>query len=114
MCNHAYQHGLSRDHLGSIVQIVTRRNTLDQTSLTNLIKNLYPADRVSPDIIITIIGGLGQGQTKPSQATQTHMLKWIIAVIDVLDDATVLSKLYGVLFNLMDTMSLRSRPPTIA
>ncbi|GME27792.1 Mis6 domain-containing protein [Neofusicoccum parvum] len=108
VCSHAYQHGLSRDLLESIVQIVTRRNTLDQTSLTNLVKNLYPADRVSSDLVVTIIGALGQGQTKPSAATQAALLKWIIAVIDVLDDATVLSKLYGVLFNLLDTMSLRT------
>ncbi|KAL1633601.1 hypothetical protein SLS56_002749 [Neofusicoccum ribis] len=107
VCSHAYQHGLSRDLLESVVQIVTRRNTLDQTSLTNLVKNLYPADRVSSDLVVTIIGALGQGQTKPSAATQAALLKWIIAVIDVLDDATVLSKLYGVLFNLLDTMSLR-------
>ncbi|EOD51016.1 putative mis6 domain protein [Neofusicoccum parvum UCRNP2] len=108
VCSHAYQHGLSRDLLESIVQIVTRRNTLDQTSLTNLVKNLYPADSVSSDLVVTIIGALGQGQTKPSAATQAALLKWIIAVIDVLDDATVLSKLYGVLFNLLDTMSLRT------
>lgn len=108
MCNHAYQHGLNRDDLENIVDIVTRRSHLDQTSLTNLAKNLYPAERVSSNIVITIVGALGQGQTKPSAATQSSLLKWIIVVVDVLDDATVLSKLYGVLFNLMDTMSLRT------
>lgn len=113
MCSHAYQHGLSRDHLQSIVAIVTRRNHLDQTTLTNLIKNLYPADRVSSDIVLTIVGSLGHGQAKPSAATQAALLKWIIAVIDALQDATVLSKLYGVLFNMLDTMTLRSGPPSI-
>ncbi|KAF4542898.1 Mis6 domain-containing protein [Lasiodiplodia theobromae] len=108
VCSHAYQHGLSRDHLQSIVAIVTRRNHLDQTSLTNLIKNLYPADRVSSDIVLAIVGSLGHGQAKPSAATQAALLKWIIAVIDALQDATVLSKLYGVLFNMLDTMTLRT------
>ncbi|OJD31534.1 mis6 domain-containing protein [Diplodia corticola] len=108
VCSHAYQHGLSRDHLQSIVQLVTRRNHLDQTSSTSLIKNLYPAARVPSDIVIAIVGALGHAQSKPSAATQAALLKWVIAVIDALEDATVLSKLYGVLFNLLDTMSLRT------
>ncbi|KAL1648757.1 hypothetical protein SLS58_001936 [Diplodia intermedia] len=107
VCSHAYQQGLSRDHLASIVALVTRRNHLDQTSSTNLIKNLYPAGRVPSDVVITIVGALGHGQAKPSAATQAALLKWAIAVVDALEDATILSKLYGVLFNLLDTMSLR-------
>ncbi|KAL1623840.1 hypothetical protein SLS54_004303 [Diplodia seriata] len=113
VCSHAYQQGLSRDHLASIVALVTRRNHLDQTSATNLIKNLYPAGRVPSDVVITIVGALGHGQAKPSAATQAALLKWAIAVVDALEDATILSKLYGVLFNLLDTMSLRSGPPLI-
>lgn len=111
VCAHAYHHGLAREQLEAIVPLVTRRSHLDQTSVTNLIKNLYPAERVSSGIIVTIAAALGPGQTKPAAATQSALLKWIIAVIDVLEDATVLSKLYGVLFNLLDAMSLRSGPP---
>ncbi|EKG11189.1 Centromere protein Cenp-I [Macrophomina phaseolina MS6] len=108
VCAHAYHHGLAREQLEAIVPLVTRRSHLDQTSVTNLIKNLYPAERVSSGIIVTIAAALGPGQTKPAAATQSALLKWIIAVIDVLEDATVLSKLYGVLFNLLDAMSLRT------
>ncbi|KAF2146035.1 uncharacterized protein K452DRAFT_315297 [Aplosporella prunicola CBS 121167] len=108
VCSHAYQNGLARDQLKAIVAIVTRKARLDQTSQTNLVKNLYPADRISSEIITTVVCGLGQGQAKPSSATQSALVKWLIAVLDVLEDATILSKLYGLIFNLLDMLALRT------
>ncbi|KAL1391740.1 Mis6-domain-containing protein [Phyllosticta capitalensis] len=108
ICNYAYQNGLDRQQLEDIVDVVTRKTDLDQTTCTNLVKNLYPRQSVSPQVVIRIVTGLGQGQTKPSLATQNALLKWLIAVLDVLEDPSVLSKLYGVLFNQLDVLGTRT------
>ncbi|KAF2083885.1 inner centromere protein-like protein mis6, partial [Saccharata proteae CBS 121410] len=108
ICDHAYQHGLGPDDLRQLVALVARKNLLDQTSLTNLINNLYPADRVPSAVLFTIVGSLGQGATKPSAATQSRLLKWLIATNDAVEDASALSRSYSVLFNLLDMISLRT------
>ncbi|KAK7512584.1 Mis6-domain-containing protein [Phyllosticta citriasiana] len=108
ICNYAYQNGLDRHQLTAIIHLVTRKTELDQTTCTTLVKNLYPRQSVSPQVVIRVVTGLGQGQTKPSIATQSALLKWLIAVLDVLEDPSVLSKLYGVLFNQLDVMGTRT------
>ena len=44
---------------------------------------------------------------KPSLSTQQCLIKWLLKVNNILEDSTVLSKSYSVLFNLLDTLSLR-------
>jgi centromere protein I len=107
ICSHAFNYGLNNTSIARIVNIISRKNELDQTSLTNLIKNLYPAQKVQDDVVLAIISGLGQGGNKPSLATQTALVRWIIAVYDVLETRTILSSAYGVLFGLLDMLSLR-------
>lgn len=108
ICRHAFEDGLDPASLQAIIKIVTRKTELDQTSLTNIIKNLYPAQRVPADVVIAVVSGLGQGKTKPSSPTQTLLVKWLITIYEVLEDATVLSRLYGVLFAMLDMISLRT------
>ncbi|OCL13301.1 Mis6-domain-containing protein [Glonium stellatum] len=108
ICHHAFQHGLDSASLKAIVVIVTRRTELDQSSVTNLVKNLYPAHLVSADVVVTIIGALGQGKSKPSTATQLALLKWLVTVYEIIEDPKTLSRLYGVLFGLLDMISLRT------
>lgn len=121
ICSHAYEHGLSSDALSTTIDIITLPNHLDQGSLTTIIKNLYPTSKVSNDVVFRVVGSLGQGKGKPSAPTQTLLVKWLILVYEVLADSSILSSLYGVLFNMLDMISLRFvliltplRPPAYA
>lgn len=107
ICSYAFQDGLDTQSLRAIVNVVAVRTELDQTSTTNLVKSLYPVGKVPSDVVITVVGGLGSGNSKPPLLTQTALLKWLVLVSDVLEDATTLSRLYDVLFDLLDTFSLR-------
>ncbi|CZS92860.1 related to Mis6 domain protein [Rhynchosporium agropyri] len=107
VCACAYTDGLSNESLGQLLNIVTRPNQLDQSSIGNLIRNLYPASRVPDEIIIKVVGSLGHGRVKPSYSAQAALLKWLIMVYDVLENQKVLSQLYSLLFNLLDTSAIR-------
>ncbi|KAL1653580.1 Phosphate metabolism transcription protein [Didymella pomorum] len=107
ICRHAFADGLDEDALETVVHLAARKTELDQTSVTTLIKNLYPAQRVAGDVVITIVAALGQGKGKPSPGTQDSLVKWLALVHEILGDANVLSRLYGVLFGMLDMISIR-------
>lgn len=107
ICSRAYDDGLSNPSLDKLIDILTQPNELDQGTLGSLIKNLYPASKVPNAIIIKVVGSLGHGRAKPSYATQVALLKWLVMVYDVLENQKVLSHFYGILFNLLDTLSIR-------
>ena len=90
-----------------MLDILRSPNYLDQGSVTTLIKSLYPADKVTAASICSIVASLGQGEQKPSPITQSLLLQWIVLVYDVLEDITTLQRLYSVLFNLLDMLSIR-------
>ncbi|KAF2182814.1 Mis6-domain-containing protein [Zopfia rhizophila CBS 207.26] len=108
ICGHAFEGGLDADSLQTLVEIVATKTELDQTSATTLIKNLYPAQRVPTDVVITAVGGLGQGKGKASLGTQNGLVKWLTIVYEVLEDPKILSRLYGVLFGMLDMISIRT------
>jgi centromere protein I len=110
ICSYAFEHGLDADSLSAVIRTVSRRTELDQTSVTNLIKNLYPDQRVAPDIIVTVVGALGQGKGKPSPGTQHGLVQWLIVVHGIIDDPNLLSRLYSVLFGMLDMISIRCVP----
>jgi hypothetical protein len=107
ICSQAYEDGLTNSSLEQLIDILTRANELDQGSLGNMIRNLYPVSKVPDDIIVKVLGSLGHGQHKPSYACQASLLKWLAMVYDVLENQKVLSRFYGILFNLLDTISVR-------
>ncbi|KAM0316718.1 hypothetical protein ACHAO8_003003 [Botrytis cinerea] len=107
LCSRAYEEGLSNASLEKLVDILTLPNELDQGSIGNLIKHLYPASKVPDAVVIKVVGALGHGKAKPSYAAQAALLKWIVLVYDVLENRKILSQLYAVLFNLLDTIALR-------
>jgi centromere protein I len=107
ICDSAFDLGLSLDSLTAIVHIITQPNELDQSTIGTIIKYLYPATKVTEDVAIRIVGCLGQGERKPPLPIQAGLLKWLIMVYDVLEGQAVLSSLYGVLFNMLDMLSLR-------
>ena len=103
----AYNHGLGTAPLSVLLEIVRSPSHLDQTSITTVLKGLYPAGQVSSSLVYNIIASLGVGGSKPSPATQSLLLRWIILVYEVLEERTILTKLYSTLFNLLDVMSIR-------
>lgn len=107
ICGYAYGSGLSTHALNSIIDIVTQPNFLDQTSITALVKGLYPAGRVSSVLVSNVVACLGNGRDKPSAPTQNLLLRWVITIYEVLENPAFISSLYGVLFNMLDMISIR-------
>ncbi|KAJ4369805.1 Phosphate metabolism transcription protein [Neocucurbitaria cava] len=108
ICRHAFESGLDQDAFRDVVQLVSVKTNLDQTSVTTLVKNLYPAQRVPADVVVTVVGALGQGKGKPSPGTQESLVKWLTAIHEIIEDGNVLSRLYGVLFGMLDMISIRT------
>jgi centromere protein I len=108
ICEHIYQFGLQNEELARIIDLITTKTELDQSSITTTIKNLYPAERVPTEIVIAVVGALGQGgKKKPSASTQAALVKWLGAIHDVLEDPRILMKFYAILFNLLDMITIR-------
>ncbi|KAI0129232.1 Mis6-domain-containing protein [Hypoxylon sp. NC0597] len=105
----SYDQGLLPEDLGQLIDLVTTPNFLDQASLGNIIRNLYPATKVSDDLVTKVISSLGHGKLKPSLAIQGALLRWLIMIYHVLDNQTILSRAYSVLFNLLDTAAIRKQ-----
>lgn len=103
----AYENGIPQDLLGRLLKILTTKNNLDQGTVTSLCKNLYPREAVSSNHVTRIVCCLGPSKSKPSAATQALLVRWLIQAYDLLEDKTYLGKLYAVLFNHLDMISLR-------
>lgn len=103
----AYESGISHVILERLLKILTSSTNLDQSTTTALIKNLYPLEPVSSKVITQVVCSLGPSKNKPTPATQVLLLRWLLLVYDFLEDRTHLSKLYAVLFNYLDMISLR-------
>lgn len=107
ICKVADREGLSQDVLDSLIDILIKPNALVQPSIDKIVKSLYPARSVSDSAVVKIVGCLGHGASKPSAQAQVTLLHWLIMVYDVLESRTVISRLYGALFNMLDMISLR-------
>jgi centromere protein I len=103
----AYENGLVPDLLEEVVDIVTLPNELDQASVAMLIRNLYPAGRVSDDVVVKVVGSLGHGKAKAAFPAQAALLKWLTMIYDILENQKILTQLYCLLFNLLDTIAIR-------
>jgi centromere protein I len=107
ICEHAYQFGFPSDELLRVVELVTVKTELDQSTTTSLIKNLYPTGHVPTEAVCAIVASLGHAKRKPSSSTQAALLRWLSAVHGVLEDHSILACLYAVLFNLLDMITIR-------
>lgn len=103
----SYDKGLSPDALSDLVDLVVTPSHLDQASLSAIIRNLYPATRVSRHVVLRVVACLGHGKLKPSLPLQAALLRWLIMVYHVLESPQILSQVYPVLFNLLDTAVTR-------
>ncbi|KAI1776159.1 Mis6-domain-containing protein [Hypoxylon cercidicola] len=104
-----YDQGLLPEDLGQLIDLVTTPSFLDQASLGNIVRNLYPATPVNDDIIVRVVGCLGHGKLKPSLAIQGALLKWLVMIYHIVDNQAVLSSTYSILFNLLDTAAIRKQ-----
>ncbi|KAI0167022.1 Mis6-domain-containing protein [Hypoxylon sp. FL1284] len=102
-----YEQGLVPHHLGQLIDLVTTPSFLDQASLASIVRNLYPATRVSDDLVVRVIGCLGHGKLKPSLAIQGALLQWLVMIYHIIDNQAALSSAYSILFNLLDTAAIR-------
>ncbi|KUJ11771.1 Mis6-domain-containing protein [Mollisia scopiformis] len=107
VCSKAYDDGFLVEELHRVVDTITLANELDQGSLSNLIRNLYPVSKVPDSVVIKVVSSLGNGRFKPSYNTQAGLLKWLVMVYDVLENPRMLSQLYSIIFNLLDTAAIR-------
>ena len=68
---HATIRGLTNDSLEGLISVLaTSPCYLDQPSVGSIVKILFPRGKVSENIVVKVVGSLGQGQSKPSHATQ--------------------------------------------
>ncbi|KAL1837191.1 hypothetical protein VTJ49DRAFT_4163 [Mycothermus thermophilus] len=102
-----YQHGVLPDELARLADLLTLRSHLAQASLAELVRNLYPAAHVADEVVLRFVGALGHGQLKPTLPLQAQYLRWLVMVYPVLENPSVLSQAYSVLFNLLDTAAIR-------
>ncbi|KAK0664468.1 Mis6-domain-containing protein [Cercophora samala] len=102
-----YDRGALPDDLIRLVDLLTQHNHLDQATLSAITRNLYPLGKVSDEVILRIVGALGHGHLKPSFPLQSLFLKWLVMVYHLLQNPAILSRTYGVLFNLLDTAAIR-------
>lgn len=107
VCTETYRNGLQNASLDKLIDIITLSNELDRGSVSILIKNLYPASKVPDGIVVKVVSSLGHGRAKPSYSTQAALLKWLVMIYDVLENHMILSRLYSVVFNLLDTIAIR-------
>lgn len=107
ICQFADQNGLAASALQQLLDLLTQPSPFPEAILLRLVESLYPASRVSSDIVCTIVVALGHGKRKPSAALQDALLKWLIMIYDVLEDTAILSNLYGVLFNMLNIPVIR-------
>jgi centromere protein I len=103
----AYENGIPRDALARLLKILTTKNNLDQGTITSLVKNLYPQERIASKNVTQIACCLGPSKNKPSPATQALLLRWLIQSYDLFEDMSHIAKLYAVLYNHLDMISLR-------
>ncbi|KAJ5545489.1 hypothetical protein N7535_006125 [Penicillium sp. DV-2018c] len=103
----AYESGIPQPVLARLLKILTTKNNLDQGTITTLIKNLYPQERIASKNVTQVVCCLGPSKNKPSHATQALLLRWLILAYDLFEEKTHLTKLYAVLFNHLDMISLR-------
>ena len=109
ICDSAYRHGLSEESLDAVVQVVRKPTHLDQSTVTTLIKNLYPATKVGADVVYDIVASIGPGSDRPSIVTQSLLLQWMLLVKEFLVDDAALADCYSALFNQLHALGTRPK-----
>ena len=102
-----YENGSLPGDLIRLVGLITKPGHLDQATKGAIVRNLYPTVDVPRDALLILLGCLGHGDLKPPLTIQALLLRWLVMVYHVIEDANILSQAYAVLFNLLETAALR-------
>ena len=105
-----YETGAIAGDLDRLVELITGRNHLASSIKASLVRYLYPTGSVSDEVILRIIGCLGESQRSPSEGVQVLLLKWLIMVYHLIENPDILSQSYSILFNLLDAPGIRLVP----
>ena len=108
ICRFAESHGLPSSVLDSLFDLIRSPTLIEQGSQNSLLNCMYPAEKIPEHVVYGIVSSLGPGKQKATSTTQQGLLKWILLVYDFLESPSVLFRLYGVLFNLLDVFYLRT------
>ncbi|KAK9323370.1 centromere protein I [Lipomyces orientalis] len=95
---HVYDYGLSREDLSKAIDILTQPSSLRTSQALQLIKLLYPREKVDDDVVIRVVGCLGVGQRKADQPVQVNLLRWLVLIQPFLKSQRVVSLVYRILF----------------
>ena len=55
-----------------MIDILTVPSKLDQATIATIVKHLYPRNKVPEEVVVKVVGCFGQGQSKPTHATQAR------------------------------------------
>ncbi|KAI7906552.1 Mis6-domain-containing protein [Cokeromyces recurvatus] len=99
------QYGLLEPQFNALFEAILSKN-LPSASAKILIPYLLPRSKISDEYIIRIIGKLSQKGVDMSMVAE--LLKWIIAVYDIIERKDRIRKLYPVLFHYLPYVSVRS------
>ncbi|KAH8882876.1 Mis6-domain-containing protein, partial [Thozetella sp. PMI_491] len=102
-----YDDGALPEELDRIIELVTVKNHLSQGTQATLVRNMYPVGNIPDEVVLRIIGSLGEGRRKPSTGVQVLLLKFLVMVYHLIEKPEVLSQSYSTLFNLLDQVDLR-------
>lgn len=106
--SHGNRYGFDNIALGLIIDILRKRSYIDQHSLRKLTNALYPRGQVRQDLVVKVLGSLGQGKERASLNIQNLLLKWLIQVYVHIESYDKLSQLYGLLFSCLGYTTLRT------
>lgn len=71
LSRHASVRGLTNGNIEALIDVLaTTPCYLDQRAVGAIVKALLPKGKVSGDVVIKVVGSLGQGQGRPSPSTQ--------------------------------------------
>ncbi|KAK9455128.1 Mis6-domain-containing protein [Dipodascopsis uninucleata] len=104
---HIYEYGLSARDLELAIELLTRPAHIHTSQKLQLLKMLFPRDKVADDIVLRISGCLGVGKGKADMAVQVQLLRWIVLMYPFLRSKNSLSRLYNIFFAFLSFESLR-------
>ncbi|KAI9480886.1 MAG: Mis6-domain-containing protein [Benjaminiella poitrasii] len=98
------EYGLSETQFNALFEVIMSRN-LPSSSAKILIPYLLPRSKISDEYIIRIIGRLSRKGVDMSMVAD--LLKWTVAVYDIIERKDRIRKLYPVLFHCLPYASVR-------
>ncbi|KAF1810987.1 Mis6-domain-containing protein [Eremomyces bilateralis CBS 781.70] len=108
----ALSSGLTLPQLTRLIPLllIPQPNCLPHSTINILFTNLFPLSPLPTSLILPALSALGPSPTKPPLPTQISILLWLLnltAVPSAFEEPRILSRVYGLLFSLLDVGALR-------